>query len=105
MGRARESDRGLEPKELPMLMSKSASSDDDGLYLNLMKSGHNLKPCPFCGGAVVLNNRNRRPEEGYPDEYGVECDNCRINMYNNASSKEQATQAWNTRVSEVSGAN
>lgn len=48
-----------------------------------------LKPCPFCGGEASLHIHDR---------YGVECDNCSMGLGCIKLTKEEAIQAWNTRV-------
>jgi hypothetical protein len=64
-------------------------------------SGEELKPCPFCGGAVELEQANSR---GAHRGWGVVCRNtinlggtCAIEQIPSAS-REAATERWNRRA-------
>jgi hypothetical protein len=68
-------------------------------------SGEELKPCPFCGGAVELEQANSRGAHRW---WGVVCRNtinlggtCAIEQIPSAS-REAATERWNRRAA-VSG--
>jgi len=61
-----------------------------------------LKPCPFCGGAAVL-------EDGSPDDpmWGTpspwwfgSCNKCDLHFCADDQSKDGAIKAWNTRAED-----
>ena len=63
-----------------------------------------LKPCPFCGGSVQLEQPQDRPRYSRPDEWwGVICRNtenlggsCALSIAPSRS-KESAVDRWNMR--------
>ena len=60
-----------------------------------------LKPCPFCGGAVRCKRYHPNDEV---DTYTVGCESCGFWMYpefwNDSWTEEQAVAVWNKRVEE-----
>lgn len=57
-----------------------------------------LKWCPFCGSnkATVVKHRFRILE----GTYGVECPDCHTTSYQLYGSRNEAVNAWNTRVKD-----
>lgn len=64
-----------------------------------------LKPCPFCGGSVTLeDNTDYHRSEVYPD-WLVGCSSCNVGpgmcIFVSAATTEQAIAAWNNRPLEA----
>ena len=52
-----------------------------------------LLPCPFCGGAAYLHEREgQRPDES---SFSIHCDGCEAT---HATGRDEVIQAWNTRT-------
>lgn len=58
-----------------------------------MKNNQKLKPCPFCGGKV-------QDRVGYQGITFIKCSNCgAIVSFEGNEAYQQATEAWNRRIS------
>ena len=57
-----------------------------------------LKPCPFCGGEVVIDVEWA---DAISEYYNFSCVNCCMVTYNDECvSKQEATEAWNRRTED-----
>jgi Lar family restriction alleviation protein len=56
-----------------------------------------LKPCPFCGGKVYIDNEDCYGYEHI--DFFVHCDNCSLQFgfASQFETEEDAVKAWNTR--------
>lgn len=56
-----------------------------------------LKPCPFCGGKVYIDNEDCYGYEHI--DFFVHCDNCSLQFgfASQFETEEEAAKAWNTR--------
>lgn len=64
---------------------------------------YNLKPCPFCGSAVRIDNIGEDDEKYYVVECtNDECSACASFGYD-SESLEMTAEAWNKRVGEEDG--
>ena len=52
-----------------------------------------LKPCPFCGGEAVTENRHNR----WTDWWEVKCTDCNASLNERYEYEFEAVEAWNTR--------
>lgn len=52
-----------------------------------------LKPCPFCGGEAVTENRHNR----WTDWWKVKCMDCNASLNERYEYEFEAVAAWNTR--------
>ena len=57
-----------------------------------------LKPCPFCGGEVILISQEKGDSLSSAEYYNVECEHCELDFGRYNDTKEQVIEAWNRRA-------
>ena len=74
----------------------------DGVYIDYESINEKLRPCPFCGGKIVVCSYKYESSANYT-EMEAGCNRCGTNFHmfgSDYSFAKSAMELWNTRISK-----
>ena len=74
----------------------------DGVYIDYEGINKNLRPCPFCGGEIVVCSYEYKSSDNYT-EMEAGCHRCGTNFRmfgSDHSFAKSAMELWNTRTNK-----